>query len=331
MRRSRKQIIHYGIATLILLFSVNIASAESKNISLKVGGMAPAAGAQMFCAKLADIIDRYVEGVNCTVTTSSSTKNPLRVQKKDVDLGFTGVAFQQWAYEGAAKYKKNPCPDIRFLMHVVTVATSVPFVRADSELKSISELSNKKVQLSPKGYVGGKVAKAILEAYGLTKEEIKKNGGATFQLGSSDAVKMLQDKTLDAMCATSGLKTIEGYMLPLETTIGLKILKPDDAHIEKTLSLLPKAFFPVVIKGGTYKNEPKDIKVIGAGFNMVIHKDIPQDTVYKILSAVYDHVEEIHAVGPTWKGVLLKDGLKYSNIPVHPGAAKYFKQKSVVK
>ena len=55
------------------------------------------------------------------------------------------------------------------------------------------------------------------------------------------------------------------------------------------------------------------------------------ELVYKILKATYDHIDEIHAVAPTWKGVQLKDALHMAQIPVHPGAMKFYEEHGVKK
>ena len=49
------------VAVFILVLSCTITYGAEENTFIRVGGMAPAAGAHMFCAKLSDIIDRYVE------------------------------------------------------------------------------------------------------------------------------------------------------------------------------------------------------------------------------------------------------------------------------
>ena len=94
--------------------------------------------------------------------------------------------------------------------------------------------------------------------------------GVFMNLGSGDAAEMLKDKKLDVVAATSGLTTIETYMLPLETEVGLKIVRLDDDVIHQIVAKYPGAYAPVTIKGGTYKHEQEDIKWIGSSMCMVI-------------------------------------------------------------
>lgn len=329
----QKRYLYLPAAVFFVCFALligSVARASAAPVEIRVGGQSPAAGSHMLCAKVSDIIDRYAEGIRSTITTGSGATNPRKVETREMDMAWTGVAFQKAAYEGTGKYKGKACPDIRFLMNIVTVAPGVIFIRADSNIKSILDLKDKRIQVGPKGYFGPRVTTAYLEAYGLTKEVIQNDGGSVSMVGSSDAVQMLQDKKLDAMGATSGLATIEGYMLPLETTVGLKIVRIDEEHLKiAQADLPPNSVSPVTIKGGTYKHEPGDIVLLGSSFTFVINKNIPDDVVYKILSAIYSHLDEIHAVAPTWKGVLLEHGLDSANIPVHPGALKFFKDHGV--
>ena len=81
---ARKFSVIFFVVAAQILFSMNQSIAKSKKTSIKVGGFVQAAGMMMFCAKVADLVDRHVEGVSATVTTGSSGKNPMAVQKKDV-------------------------------------------------------------------------------------------------------------------------------------------------------------------------------------------------------------------------------------------------------
>lgn len=63
---------------------------------------------------------------------------------------------------------------------------------------------------------------------------------------------------------------------------------------------------------------------------LVVTKDLDEDLVYEMTKAVYDNTDQItHAKGDYITAETALEGL--GDMEVHPGAAKYFKEKGVSK
>jgi TRAP-type uncharacterized transport system substrate-binding protein len=84
---------------------------------------------------------------------------------------------------------------------------------------------------------------------------------------------------------------------------------------------------PLPIKGGTYRGEDRDITTFGMAGFFFARKDVSEDAVYDFTRLLYSD-ECIKTVTMAFKGNNLnrKDPLKGNVWPVHPGAAKFWKE-----
>ena len=84
------------------------------------------------------------------------------------------------------------------------------------------------------------------------------------------------------------------------------------------------------IPASAYKSLDKDIPTLGIVTSMIVHKDLSDDLVYKMTKAFWDNHAEFVKVKSVWKKVILKDAVNGAAVPIHPGAAKYYKEQGVM-
>ncbi len=79
-----------------------------------------------------------------------------------------------------------------------------------------------------------------------------------------------------------------------------------------------------------YKSLDKDIPTLGIVTSAIVNKDLSDDLVYKMTKVFWDNHAEFVKVKSIWKKVILKEAVNGAAIPIHPGAAKYYKEKGVM-
>ncbi len=82
-----------------------------------------------------------------------------------------------------------------------------------------------------------------------------------------------------------------------------------------------------VVKGGTYKGEDRDVTFFGTGGYIIAGKDVPDEVIYEFTRVAYSD-ECIKFVDVAYKGHDLnrKTPLVGNIGPVHPGAAKFWRE-----
>jgi len=318
------------VLTCLFIFSLQNTGLCEKKDFIKFLGLRIGSSGHMFATKVAEAVNQEVHEISVTVVTGSSQENPINVQKKRGQVGFTNADYAKEAFEGIGLYRDKPCQDLRdWFFFVITLDNWL--VPADSKIKSIEDLKDKKIVVGPKGYGLSENALATLKVYGLNQEILREHGGNIIYASGRDACRMIQDRVVDAIFAHSGKSSIISYNLPAEETIGLRPLDYDEEKLDEIIRILGRGV-KMKIDGGVYKAEPNHINSFGVPHYFVIHKDVPEDLVYKMTKAVFKHEEEIRkTVGQFYNPFKLENALVGANIPVHPGALRYYKERKIVK
>jgi uncharacterized protein len=102
---------------------------------------------------------------------------------------------------------------------------------------------------------------------------------------------------------------------------------------DKTMAALQKVnpgYNKLIIKAGTYPKQDTDVPVIGYSTHIVAACDLPEDTVYKMTKAMAENVDAMAAVVKPITGLTPKDMALDIGVPLHKGAAKFYKEKGAI-
>ena len=115
------------------------------------------------------------------------------------------------------------------------------------------------------------------------------------------------------------------------TTCGAKLVNITGPAIDKLVadnSYYAKATIPA----GLYKGNDQATQTYGVLATFVTSAKAPDDQVYTLVKAVFDNFDEFKKLHPAFAHLsaehMVKDGL---SAPLHPGAAKFYKEKGWLK
>jgi TRAP transporter TAXI family solute receptor len=148
-----------------------------------------------------------------------------------------------------------------------------------------------------------------------------------FQASYTDAVSMMKDGHVQVM--TLGTTAPASAIMDLASARDVTLVPVDD----KTMAALKKenpGYNKLTIKAGTYPKQDKDVPVIGYSTHVVAACDLPEDTVYKMTKAMAENVSTMAAVVKPIDGLTAKDMAIDIGVPMHKGAAKYYKEKGAL-
>jgi|GEM_PF-1925804 len=82
-----------------------------------------------------------------------------------------------------------------------------------------------------------------------------------------------------------------------------------------------------VISGGMYMGSPMDVKTIGIRSVVLSSADVPEETVYNLTKAFFNHVESFRMLHPAFEGLAIEWATKTSGVtPMHDGVKRYLKE-----
>lgn len=278
-------------------------------------------------AKIMQVMDDEIKGITTSNTSGGGISNILAVNGGDAEVGFSYAHTAANGMNAKGKFTK-PQKNIR---HLATLYGSMfqVAVRKDSKIKSFEDMKGANISPGKAKWTGTAFAEAILKEYGITFDSIRKNGGTVHHVSYTESVALMKDGHIDVFMAATNMP--QASFLELEQSPGVRFIGIEDkAKQDKILADNP-GFVPGVMPKGVYKSVDRDIKTLGITVNMVVHKDLPDDLVYKMCKSLWANHAKFVEVKSVWKRVKQEDALKGVAIPVHPGAQKCYDELGVKK
>ena len=307
-----------GILALAALFLFPVAGgAAGKRMTI---GTATIGGAYYPVGTgIASMINKYIPGTDVRVeVTGGAVEDPRLVGTGETDLGITNTAPGYFAHKGMKPYGK-PLP-IRTLAYMYP-STLHMVTRQDAGIHTLTDLKGRRVGCGVAG--GGTILmmQRLFPLVGISIKDIKPS-----YIGYKDASLALQDGNLDASFVLAGAPT--AAILELQTRTPIRFLKVTEETIQAFEKKFP-FYIRVVIPKDFYKTS-EDVLTVGAGNLLIVNSSMTDDMAYKITAALFDHVDEFRKVHPSAKVISLETAPK-SVVPLHPGAARYYREKGVLK
>ncbi|SFM46379.1 TAXI family TRAP transporter solute-binding subunit [Thermodesulforhabdus norvegica] len=243
------------------------------------------------------------------------------------DIGWTYTHTAYNAYEGRGEFVKKHS-NLRHLMSLYPGVFQMA-VRRDSNIYSVADLRDKRIVPGKIGFTGTIIAELVLKAYGLTFDDIKKNGGMVTFVGYADSAAMLKDGHSDCYMAVTACP--QSTLIELNFQPGIRFLPIDEEHMKKILEMEP-GLMPTVIPKTAYKGMTEDVPTVGTVTCLVVRADLPDDLVYNIVKTLYAHWPELAEVKKqAIEQAKPEKALLGAKIPVHPGALRYYKEMGYVQ
>ena len=115
------------------------------------------------------------------------------------------------------------------------------------------------------------------------------------------------------------------------TSCGAKLVSVTGAAVDKLVADKPYYAY-ATIPAGLYPNNPQETKTYGVLATLVTSAKVPDEQIYAVVKAVFDNFEEFKKLHPALANLKPEDMIKNGlSAPLHPGAAKYYKEKGWIK
>ncbi|RAU20844.1 C4-dicarboxylate ABC transporter [Paramagnetospirillum kuznetsovii] len=270
---------------------------------------------------LSSIYGKAIPDARVTVqATKASVENLNLLQAGRGELAFTlGDSLTQ-AWEGVeeAGYK-TPLKKLRTMAaiypnYIQIVAT------ADSGIKTLADLKGKRVSVgAPKS--GTELnARAIFKAAGMSYADMKVQ-----YLPFGESVELLKNKQLDATLQSAGLGV--SSLRDLASGEDIVIVPIPADTIAKTGD---PAYIASVVPANTYRGQTADVPTAAVRNFLVTHEGVPDAVVYAMTKSMFANMAELQSAHAAAREIIPDQAAK-SPIPLHPGAAKYYREAGLLK
>jgi TRAP transporter TAXI family solute receptor len=311
------------------------AIAQQKTFS-KFGSFPPGTTPFIVNTAWANAVNKYVPGVEIQISaTGAATQHMLMATEGKMDF-FMGALSGYWLmYNQIGPFKKLTDGPAR--TRKMAMIFSYPLgvyhfvVYADSGIKSLKDIKGKTVFLGPPGGVATRNTELLIEAMtdykpGRDYKQVKMGWGA--------AATAFQDRKFDVWIPTTNAPSPQVQQIALQNKI--RLLGLDKSKFNHPAA---KIYFgqpgrivteiaPDIYGKNLVNTEP--VLATGAYVGLSTRADMPADLVYKMTKAFWEHIDEAWAMAPWMKNAVnLKLAVSAIAGRVHPGAARYYKERGL--
>ncbi len=313
---SRRQLA--GLAAAVIAASAPAGARAEQFINILTGGTSGVY--YPMGVVLSKIFGEKIKDVRPTVqATKASVENLVLLQQGKGELAFTlGDSLDAaWKGEEEAGFKA-PLKKLRGVTAIYPNYVQI-VASKESGIKTLADLKGKRLSVgAPKS--GTELnARAILAAAGLTYKDL----GKVEYLPFAESVELMKNRQLDATLQSAGLGVAS--LRDLATSVDITVVEVPPATVEKAGPPFVKATIPA----NTYGGQTAAVETAAVVNYLVTHQGVSDDLVYQMTKAMYENLGDLAAAHAAGKAIKLENALQGMPIPLHPGAAKYFKEKGL--
>lgn len=254
------------------------------------------------------------------ITSGGSQANVDALDMGDAEFAFLQSDVMSYAYQGTNTFEDYGYEIDCFSTVAALYMEQVQLVTCNPEIKTVADLAGKNVSIGAPGSGVFFNAMDILNAYGLTEDDIN----PTYE-SFGDSVDSLTDGKIDAAFITAGAPTTA--VTSLGASKDIYLVSIDEEHIAALLEECPY-YSENVIAADVYGLE-EDITTVAVGAVVVARDDVSEDDVYNFVSTVFENTDTIAAAHAKGEELDLEFAASVTDVPYHAGAAKYFAEKGI--
>jgi uncharacterized protein len=324
MRRSVTLALALG-----LVLAAGPAAAQQYNLTWTAGQVGGGWYAQ--AGGFVELVKSKDPAFNIKVVPGAGIQNMTKLQQGETEIAWGLPPFIAASFNGQDPYKDKHA-DMRLVMNGLGFVHIQYCVPAEYWAKSIREVYEAKkpitIGTTPPGGSDEWVMRKVFEFYNTTYQDVRGRGGKVILVSYSDLVTQYRDRNMDILFAN--LAVPGAAIQEASLARKMRILPMEDVLLKHLEGL---GLSRGVIPKGSYKdvvNNDQDIPTIAMANTIVANIKVSEDVVYRFTKVLLSNLDDVRKVHPAFKDFSPKDAARLANVPLHPGAAKAYKEAGLI-
>ncbi len=242
----------------------------------------------------------------------------------DFEFSLADQSISTQAINGTESFEGQAYPDLVAVCDLYTMYFH-QFAAANSGVKSIADLVGKTAVVGGPGSGTEATTRAVYRQYGIVYTD-RQDLRAEY-VGIGAGVELLQNRQAAGITSITPIPFSSFVELAL-TGAAYPISMTDEA-IKKMCADDP-AYTPGVIPAGTYHGQKEDVATVCVPSLLVADKNTDEQLVYEVTRIIYENTEHLKQQNNSFKEMSLEPALKNITIPLHSGAARFYKEKGLM-
>lgn len=287
----------------------------------------------------ASLVNQKEPRITIKVIPGGGLSNPISLSQGDSDIAWGVAWLDRAAYNGTAPLFKQAYKNLASIAGNMA-ADPYHFLAAKDQNVTTFEEFAKKIKSGEKVKVTAPMTGTselvlitnLLDYYGASFDMIKKNGGTVIQAIYGDMTGLYKDRHVDYALTCVGLPAAIITEMSISRPSTLLSLSDDCIdHFAASTGVVTRASGLAKIPGGTYQGIPNDVQTFAQSTEILVNPKMPEAVAYAITKILNENKAYLVQLGQGYK---VFDPLKAAStvqVPLHPGALRYYKEVGTVK
>jgi TRAP transporter TAXI family solute receptor len=140
-------------------------------------------------------------------------------------------------------------------------------------------------------------------------------------------IEKMRQGDLDAAIVVAGLPA--DVLTDLSADPGVRLL-PIPREQVRTMRAQYPFLQPVVVPAGTYASISGEVESVGVASLLVSRVDVDEELVYRMTRELFDALPQLYEVHPAVR-LIDPEQAPATPIPLHPGAARYYRERQMTQ
>ncbi len=297
----------------------------------RLATLGPGSTPYMVMSTFAQLVGERIEGEIQVNATGAATQHAIDTANGDLDFYMWSASVHDAMMQGTNMYARVPqaaelSGNLRAifafplgLYHVVTYG--------DSDVRSLSDAAGRRVFLGPPGGGATVIMAQVMEAVTGMKPD---DGYTSVQLGWDAALQSFQDGRIDVYINPTIPPSPVIEQIAIAREIRLVGLSDEELALPAVQAVLNRpggvlGTIPPDAYGVNQLNE-EPVNTLGSivGIGTGVHMN--EDAIYEITKAFWEGVEETRDSTRWLREITIGNALTDLNMPLHPGAERYYRE-----
>jgi uncharacterized protein len=328
------------LGTAILLAAPAFAQFDNKNpITATVTGATPTGYPRVMVEGMNAIVRDAYPGSSVSLKPNSPGGGVLAIAEKEADFTATATGTEvKLALEGKSPYSAPLKGKFSYVMQLYN-NQFMHFLMtkewADANgIKTWSDIAAKKPKIrlainrpdNPQTTIGGPYE--VMKAFGFTYDDIQKWGGSYVLGNSAIGLDAIKDGKADMFMNARNLG--DALVKDISANRPLLWIDGDPAKVDQAAKVFD--FRMDMVPAGTYPFTEKPYPTVRQWVSLLAGAHVSEEVVYKYTKAMAENVDAVKKIGGSMGAFTTEIMVtKATELPWHPGALRYYREKGWVK
>lgn len=331
-KRIQKKILAVVITTALLisiqpLESLSARQSKPSRISLLIATGLPGSVDYQVGLGLASLWTSGLRNIGIRVSAAISEgagENIEAVRIGDADLITTDEYFCYSAFLGKGPYKDKPLNQLRSIALLWPDLLHILVKSEKASTGSLQDLQGLTVASGLPDSACRPLMEQLIRDNAVVKKDVKLK-----PLSNMAALEAWKTGAVQAMSFSGGLP-IPTVNFFTQQNIGLfEFLEVSSTEIANLRREAMPHVFGAKIPAGLYSGLDKDINTVGQHNMLATSSLLDRQVIYELTRTIFENIEYLVRIHPVCSNISLEKALTGLKIPLHPGAAQYYREKKI--